>query len=59
MYKGNGKKKKPSIQANNEYVRERREEFALCRTPECRNAIANWARGPASNGYCATCRKTK
>lgn len=32
------------------------EEFMTCRTPGCKNVIAKWATGEASNGYCAACR---
>lgn len=56
MYKGKGKKR-PAIQANNAYIRSKRDEYSECRTPGCRNIIANWATGAASNGFCAACRK--
>jgi hypothetical protein len=53
------KPKKPEIHSNNEYIRIHEEEFVLCRTPGCKNAIAKWATGAASNGYCGACRKTR
>jgi hypothetical protein len=59
MVKKVKKGRKPEIHSDNEYIRARREEFMLCRTPGCRNAIAMWATGAASNGYCGACRKKR
>lgn len=50
---------RPAIHTDNEYIRAKKEEFDLCRTSGCRNAIAKWATGAASNGYCAACRGEK
>jgi hypothetical protein len=59
MVKKVKKSKKPDIQADNEYIRTQKEEYLLCLTPGCRNAIAMWATGAASNGLCGSCRKKR
>ena len=47
----------PAVKADNTYIK--REEHMKCRAQGCRNVIAVWATGPASNGYCTACRGSK
>lgn len=49
--------KNPAIRSDNEYIRVRKEEHMKCAASGCRNVIAKWATGAASNGYCLACRK--
>lgn len=55
MTKGKRKERRLAVKADNAYIR--RDEHMMCRTPGCRNVIAVWATGSASNGYCASCRE--
>jgi hypothetical protein len=46
-------KRRPSIQADNEYIR--RVDYIICQGEDCRNAIATWLR----TAFCSRCRKRK